>query len=119
MLQTEGFVKVLADKKDRPSALGVHIVGFAAGEMIHEAAVLMEFGGSSEDPRPHCHAHPTLSETVRRRARDLSSSRFTCNGREARAQPETRAFPSIASGVGIRPRKAVYSSSGSREPPAA
>ena len=38
MLKTDGFVKVLADKKtDR--VLGVHIVGFGAGEMIHEAAV--------------------------------------------------------------------------------
>ncbi|TIX53079.1 MAG: dihydrolipoyl dehydrogenase, partial [Mesorhizobium sp.] len=48
MLHTDGFVKILADKQsDR--VLGVHIVGFGAGEMIHEAAVLMEFGGSSED----------------------------------------------------------------------
>jgi dihydrolipoamide dehydrogenase len=45
MLHTDGFVKILADKRtDR--VLGVHIVGFGAGEMIHEAAVLMEFGGS-------------------------------------------------------------------------
>ncbi|TIS12856.1 MAG: dihydrolipoyl dehydrogenase, partial [Mesorhizobium sp.] len=43
MLHTDGFVKILADKaSDR--VLGVHIVGFGAGEMIHEAAVLMEFG---------------------------------------------------------------------------
>src|SRR4051794_39864329 len=41
MLHTDGFVKILADQKtDR--VLGVHIVGFGAGEMIHEAAVLME-----------------------------------------------------------------------------
>ncbi|RUY94505.1 dihydrolipoyl dehydrogenase, partial [Mesorhizobium sp. M7A.F.Ca.CA.003.01.2.1] len=41
MLHTDGFVKILADKQsDR--VLGVHIVGFGAGEMIHEAAVLME-----------------------------------------------------------------------------
>ena len=46
--QTDGFVKVLADKvTDR--VLGVHIVGPMAGEMIGEAAVLMEFGGSAED----------------------------------------------------------------------
>lgn len=67
MLQTDGFVKVLADKKtDR--VLGVHIVGFGAGEMIHEAAVLMEFGGSSEDLARTCHAHPTLSEAVKEAA---------------------------------------------------
>jgi dihydrolipoamide dehydrogenase len=67
MLHTDGFVKVLADKKtDR--VLGVHIVGFGAGEMIHEAAVLMEFGGSSEDLARTCHAHPTMSEAVKEAA---------------------------------------------------
>ncbi len=67
MLKTDGFVKVLADKKtDR--VLGVHIVGFGAGEMIHEAAVLMEFGGSSEDLGRTCHAHPTMSEAVKEAA---------------------------------------------------
>ena len=67
MLHTEGFVKILADKEtDR--VLGVHIVGFGAGEMIHEAAVLMEFGGSSEDLARTCHAHPTLSEAVKEAA---------------------------------------------------
>lgn len=67
MLQTDGFVKVLADKAtDR--VLGVHIVGLGAGEMIHEAAVLMEFGGSSEDLARTCHAHPTMSESVKEAA---------------------------------------------------
>jgi dihydrolipoamide dehydrogenase len=67
MLHTEGFVKILADQKtDR--LLGMHIVGFAAGELIHEAAVLMEFGGSSEDLARTCHAHPTLSEAVKEAA---------------------------------------------------
>ncbi|WP_166016171.1 MULTISPECIES: dihydrolipoyl dehydrogenase [Chelativorans] len=67
MLHTDGFVKVLADKKtDR--VLGVHILGFGAGEMIHEAAVLMEFGGSSEDLARTCHAHPTMSEAVKEAA---------------------------------------------------
>ncbi len=67
MNQTEGFVKFLADKKtDR--VLGVHIVGFGAGDMIHECAVLMEFGGSSEDLGRTCHAHPTLSEVVKEAA---------------------------------------------------
>ncbi len=67
MLKTDGFVKILADKKtDR--VLGVHILGFGAGEMIHEAAVLMEFGGSSEDLARTCHAHPTMSEAVKEAA---------------------------------------------------
>jgi dihydrolipoamide dehydrogenase len=67
MLHTDGFVKILADKRtDR--VLGAHIVGFGAGEMIHEAAVLMEFGGSSEDLARTCHAHPTMSEAVKEAA---------------------------------------------------
>ena len=64
---TDGFVKVLADaKSDR--VLGVHIVGREAGEMIHEAAVLMEFGGSAEDLARTCHAHPTRSEAIKEAA---------------------------------------------------
>ena len=67
MLASDGFVKVLADAEtDR--VLGVHIIGFGAGEMIHEAAVLMEFGGSSEDLGRTCHAHPTMSEAVKEAA---------------------------------------------------
>lgn len=67
MLHTDGFVKVLAEKQT-DKVLGVHIVGFGAGEMIHEAAVLMEFGGSSEDLARTCHAHPTMSEAVKEAA---------------------------------------------------
>lgn len=64
---TDGFVKVLADEAtDR--VLGVHIVGANASEMIAEAAVLMEFGGSAEDLARTCHAHPTLTEAVKEAA---------------------------------------------------
>jgi len=67
MRQTDGFVKILADAaSDR--VLGVHIIGVGAGELIAEACVLMEFGGSSEDLARTCHAHPTLSEAVREAA---------------------------------------------------
>jgi dihydrolipoamide dehydrogenase len=67
MRHTEGFVKVLADATtDR--VLGVHIIGHAAGELITECAVLMEFGGSSEDLARTCHAHPTMSEAVKEAA---------------------------------------------------
>jgi len=66
-MQTEGFVKILADAvTDR--VLGVHIVGADAGNMIAEAAVAMEFGASSEDIARTCHAHPTLSEAVKEAA---------------------------------------------------
>ena len=64
---TDGFVKILADTKtDR--ILGVHIVGPEAGNMIAEAAVAMEFGGSAEDLARTCHAHPTLTEAVKEAA---------------------------------------------------
>ncbi|WP_306120613.1 MULTISPECIES: dihydrolipoyl dehydrogenase [unclassified Roseitalea] len=74
MLATDGFVKILADKAtDR--VLGVHIVGRGAGDLIHECAVLMEFGGSSEDLARTCHAHPTMSEAVREAALAASSGK--------------------------------------------
>ena len=64
---TDGLVKVVADAAtDR--VLGVHIIGREAGEMIHEAVVLMEFGGSAEDLARTCHAHPTRSEAVKEAA---------------------------------------------------
>src|SRR5215468_5514674 len=66
-LQTEGFVKILADTKtDR--VLGVHIVGADAGNMIAEAAVAMELGAASEDIARTCHPHPTFTEAVKEAA---------------------------------------------------
>jgi dihydrolipoamide dehydrogenase len=66
-LETEGFVKVLADARtDR--VLGVHILGADAGNMIAEAAVGMEFGAAAEDIARTCHPHPTLSEAVKEAA---------------------------------------------------
>jgi dihydrolipoamide dehydrogenase len=64
---TDGFVKILADAKT-DKVLGCHIVGAQAGELIHEVAVLMEFGGSAEDLARTCHAHPTLSEAIKEAA---------------------------------------------------
>ncbi len=63
----EGFVKLLADKEtDR--ILGCHIIGPAAGDLIHEVCVAMEFGASAQDLAMTCHAHPTYSEAVREAA---------------------------------------------------
>ncbi|WP_121631373.1 dihydrolipoyl dehydrogenase [Tropicibacter alexandrii] len=67
VFQGEGFVKLLADKEtDR--ILGAHIIGPAAGDLIHEICVGMEFGASAEDIALTCHAHPTFSEAVREAA---------------------------------------------------
>jgi dihydrolipoamide dehydrogenase len=64
---TDGFVKILADARtDR--ILGVHIIAPAASEMIAEAAVIMEFGGSAEDLARTSHAHPSLTEAVKEAA---------------------------------------------------
>lgn len=64
---TDGFVKVLADKKsDR--VLGCHILGPEAGTLIAEMAIAIEFGASSEDIGRICHAHPTLNEAVKEAA---------------------------------------------------
>ncbi len=69
MNATEGFVKILADKKT-DKILGCHIIGAEAGTLIHEVAVIMEFGGSAEDLARTCHAHPTLSEVMKEAALD-------------------------------------------------
>lgn len=67
VFQAEGFVKILADKEtDR--ILGAHIIGPAAGDLIHEVCVAMEFGASAQDLALTCHAHPTYSEAVREAA---------------------------------------------------
>ena len=65
--ETDGFVKILADKKtDR--VLGVHIIGPHCGDMIAEMALAMEFGASAEDIARTCHAHPTHTEAIKEAA---------------------------------------------------
>jgi dihydrolipoamide dehydrogenase len=67
MNSTDGFVKILADKKtDR--LLGAHIIGPDAGTLIAELATALEFGASAEDVARVCHAHPTLNEAVKEAA---------------------------------------------------
>ena len=63
----DGFVKILADAKtDR--ILGAHIIGPAAGDLIHELCMAMEFGAAAQDIALTCHAHPTYSEAIREAA---------------------------------------------------
>jgi dihydrolipoamide dehydrogenase len=67
MDETEGFVKIIADAKtDR--ILGAHIFGARASDMIAELALVVEFGGASEDVARATHAHPTLAEVVKEAA---------------------------------------------------
>ncbi len=67
VFQGDGFVKILADK-DTDRVLGAHLIGPAAGDLIHEICVAMEFGASAQDIALTCHAHPTFSEAVREAA---------------------------------------------------
>jgi dihydrolipoamide dehydrogenase len=63
----DGFVKILADAEtDR--ILGAHIIGPAAGDLIHELCMAMEFGAAAQDIALTCHAHPTYSEAIREAA---------------------------------------------------
>eukprot|EP00357_Protocruzia_adherens_P012662 CAMPEP_0115013356 /NCGR_PEP_ID=MMETSP0216-20121206/25353_1 /TAXON_ID=223996 /ORGANISM="Protocruzia adherens, Strain Boccale" /LENGTH=473 /DNA_ID=CAMNT_0002382727 /DNA_START=63 /DNA_END=1484 /DNA_ORIENTATION=+ len=63
-MDTEGLVKILADK-ETDKILGIHILGRTAGEMIAEAALAVEYGAASEDIGRACHAHPTFSEALK------------------------------------------------------
>ncbi|MBC7385104.1 MAG: dihydrolipoyl dehydrogenase [Cryobacterium sp.] len=67
MDEVEGFVKIIADQKT-DKILGAHIVGPRASDLIPEIVSVIEFGGSSEDIARTCHAHPTLSESVKEAA---------------------------------------------------
>ena len=66
-MDTDGMVKFLADAEtDR--ILGIHIIGSAAGEMIAEGVLALEYGASTEDVARTSHAHPTLSEAFKEAA---------------------------------------------------
>jgi len=59
--ETEGFFKVVADKKTH-EVLGVHIVGPEASDLISEGALALEMHAFLEDVGLTIHPHPTLGE---------------------------------------------------------
>jgi dihydrolipoamide dehydrogenase len=61
---TDGFIKVLADKQT-DEILGVHMIGPRIADLIAEAVVAMEFRASAEDIARISHAHPTYTEAFR------------------------------------------------------
>jgi len=63
-MDTDGLVKVLADKKT-DEILGVHIIGARAADMIATAVTAMEFRASAEDVARQSHAHPTYMEAFK------------------------------------------------------
>jgi len=73
-MDTDGFVKVLADA-ETDEILGVHMIGPRAADMIAEAVVAMEYRASAEDIARICHAHPTFTESLKEAALDATSKR--------------------------------------------
>ncbi len=66
-MDTDGFVKILADKKT-DEVLGVHMIGARCADLIAEAVTAMEFRASAEDIARMSHAHPTYAEAVKEAA---------------------------------------------------
>jgi dihydrolipoamide dehydrogenase len=66
----EGFVKILAETNSR-RILGVHILGPNASELIAEAAFAIQMKATADQLADTCHAHPTLSESLKEAALGL------------------------------------------------
>jgi len=63
-MDTEGFVKVLADPK-YGELLGVHIIGARAADLIAQAVVGLEYEVTAEDMARISYAHPTYAEVLK------------------------------------------------------
>tara|TARA_B100001179_G_scaffold120356_1_gene86030 strand:+ start:12 stop:1415 length:1404 start_codon:yes stop_codon:yes gene_type:complete len=73
-MDTDGFVKVLADK-DTDEILGIHMVGARAADLIAEAVVALEYRASAEDIARMSHAHPTYAEAIKEAMLDATGKR--------------------------------------------
>lgn len=73
-MDTDGFVKVLADEAT-DEILGIHMIGPRAADMIAEAVVAMEFRASAEDVSRMSHAHPTFTENMKEACLDATAKR--------------------------------------------
>jgi len=73
-MDTDGFVKVLADK-ETDEILGVHMIGPRIADLIAEAVVAMEFRASAEDVARMSHAHPTYAEAMKEACLAASENR--------------------------------------------
>ena len=73
-MDTDGFVKILADK-ETDEILGVHMIGPRIADLIAEAVVAMEFRASAEDLARMSHAHPTYAEAVKEAALAATGNR--------------------------------------------
>ncbi len=73
-MDTDGFVKVLADEAT-DEILGVHMIGPRTADMIAEAVVAMEYRASAEDVSRMSHAHPTFTEAMKEACLDATAKR--------------------------------------------
>jgi dihydrolipoamide dehydrogenase len=73
-MDTDGFVKVLADEAT-DEILGVHMIGPRCADMIAEAVVAMEYRASAEDIARMSHAHPTFTENMKEACLDATAKR--------------------------------------------
>tara|TARA_X000000950_G_scaffold110889_1_gene139760 strand:- start:1 stop:1401 length:1401 start_codon:yes stop_codon:yes gene_type:complete len=71
---TDGFVKILADKKT-DEVLGVHMIGARVADLIAEAVTAMEFKASAEDISRMSHSHPTYAEAIKEAALAATENR--------------------------------------------
>ena len=61
--ETDGFVKIVADKK-YDELLGVHMIGPRSTELVAEATVALRLESTVEDLIRTIHAHPTFAEAI-------------------------------------------------------
>ena len=61
--ETEGFVKIVADKK-YDEVLGVHMIGPRSTELVAEAVLALRLECTVEELIKTMHAHPTFAEAV-------------------------------------------------------
>ena len=61
--ETEGFVKIVADRK-YDEVLGVHMIGPRSTELVAEAVLALRLECTVEELIKTIHAHPTFSEAV-------------------------------------------------------
>ncbi|HET6957900.1 MAG TPA: dihydrolipoyl dehydrogenase [Vicinamibacterales bacterium] len=61
--ETDGFVKIVADKK-YDELLGVHMIGPRSTELVAEATVALQLESTVEELIRTIHAHPTFAEAV-------------------------------------------------------
>ncbi|MBI3401697.1 MAG: dihydrolipoyl dehydrogenase [Acidobacteria bacterium] len=61
--ETDGFVKIVAEKK-YDEVLGVHMIGARATELVAEATLALRLESTVEELMRTIHAHPTMAEAI-------------------------------------------------------